>query len=382
MSISLIQEYLAQEGLDGWLLYDFHHCNDLMWEVLKIPLASHMTRRVFVWIPQNGEVVKICHAIEGHVLSFLEGVVILYKTREELRESLKQVVKGKIAMEVSGEIPAISKVDAGTFGIVQRLGVEVVSSGRLLQKFTSVLSDDQIAAHLEAAKVVSDGVEEAFSWIQKSLLQGRVLYEKDVQTFILKYFSSHGCVTNYPPIVARGANSANPHYTPQGQGDCIRKGDYILIDLWCKKKGSNGVYADITRVAIIGGNPSEKMLNAFDAVRQGQRLAVEMIEMSEEVRGCDVDTLVRDFLIERGYSENILHRLGHNITGELHGHGANFDSFETMDERALIDQTCYSIEPALYFPNEFGLRLEHDILYDKGEVRITGGVQEKLRVID
>ncbi len=380
MSISLIQRLINQENLDGWALYDFHHTNDLMWELLKFPRDAHVTRRVFYWIPREGKPVKVVHAIEKNALDFLEGDSLVYRTQDELKEVLRKTLGKKIAMEVSSEIPVISKVDAGTFTMLQGLGIEIISSGKLLQRFTSVLSEEQIKAHLEAADVVSKTADKAFEFVRGELLQGKLLYEGDVQEFILNRFTDAGCITDHSPIVARGANSANPHYMPKGRGAPIKRGDFLLIDLWCKRRGEHGVYGDITRVACTE-KPTEKQQAAFEVVREAQRMAVEMIEMNETVRGCDVDRLVREYLEERGYKDNILHRLGHNITGQLHGNGANLDSFETMDERELIDNTCYSVEPALYFPGEFGLRLEFDILYRNGKVQVTGGVQDSLTVL-
>ncbi len=380
MSISLIQSHIKEEGLDGWLLYDFHKCNDLMWQVLKIPDGAHITRRAFFWIPKEGRPVKIVHAIESHVLDYIDCDVETYKTRDDLTQALKKRVNGRIAMEVSKEIPTISKVDAGTYELVSELGFEIVSSGRLLQKFTSVLTEAQIKSHLFAADVVSRAVDDAFSFIKGVLLQENMLYEGDVQEFILNRFTDAGCITDHPPIVARGSNSANPHYAPKGKGSSIKRGDFVLIDLWCRQRGLNGVYADITRVASTE-NPTMKMIKVFGVVREAQKKAVALIEKNQGGKACDVDQVARDYMEAEGFKENILHRLGHNITGELHGNGANFDSFETMDDRGLIDQTCYSIEPALYFPGEFGLRLEHDILFNQGRVQVTGGVQEDLLVL-
>ena len=377
MSISLIQSYIKEEGLDGWLLYDFHACNDLMWQTLGIPDDTHITRRMFYFFPKEGTPKKFVHAIESHVLDCAEGDVITYKTRDELKEVLSKYVRGEVAMEVSEEIPTISKVDAGTYKMIRDLGIKVVSSGKILQKCTSVLSKNQIKSHLDAADVVSKAVDDAVIFMRGELLQEKLLYEADVQEFILNRFTDEGCITDHPPIVAKGENSANPHYMSQGRGSLIKEDDFVLIDLWCKKRDDNAVFADITRVVALG-DPTAKMKKAFEAVREAQKLAVHHIEEKGGGRACDVDQAVRGYLEKMGYKENILHRLGHNITTQLHGNGANFDSFETMDERELIDRTCYSIEPALYFPGEFGLRLEHDILFDKGKIQVTGGVQDDI----
>ena len=79
------------------------------------------------------------------------------------------------------------------------------------------------------------------------------------------------------------------------------------------------------------------------------------------VRGCDVDDVTHAYIADRGYGEYFIHRTGHNIGEEVHGNGAHLDNFETHDERELIPETCFSIEPGIYLPGEFGVRLEIDV---------------------
>lgn len=378
MSIPLIQELLREEKIDGWLFYDFEKSNHFMWDVLQIPPTTHITRRVFYWIPSKGEPCKIVHKIEQHVLRHLPGRSLAYGKREEL-EALLAKFQGKVAMEYSLRIPYISKVDGGTLDFLKSLGIEIVSSATLLQKFTSKLDLEQIESHRKAASILDKTVSEAFALIREKMMREVDLYEGDVVEFILKRFADCNCVTNHAPIVAKGPNSANPHYSPEKRGDPILKQDFVLIDLWCKLKGERAVYADITRVAG-GALVTDKMKEAFNAVRTAQKKVVEYVSEKQTVRGCDVDTHARNYLESKGYGEFIYHRTGHNIYTDVHGPGANLDSFETFDERLLLPDSCYSVEPAVYFPGEFGLRLEHDLLITD-RVEVTGGVQNELLLL-
>lgn len=378
MSIPLIQNLLLEEKLDGWLFYDFEKSNHFMWDVLNIPPKTHITRRVYYWIPAKGEPIKIVHKIEEHVLSHLPGKLLTYGKREELEKLLTRF-KGKIAMEYSFQIPYVSKVDGGTIDYLRSLGIEIISSATLLQKFTSVLDDEQIESHRKAAAILDQIVRDAFEFIRGRIIERSTPHEGDVVDFILNRFSDFGCVTNHAPIVAKGANSANPHYCPEKRGDPILRQDFVLIDLWCKLRGERSVYADITRVAV-GEVATEQMKRAFSVVREAQKKAVEYVEKHKNVRGCDVDTHTRNFLESQGYAEFVYHRTGHNIYTEVHGPGANLDSFETFDQRILLPNSCYSVEPSVYFPGEFGLRLEHDLLITD-RVEVTGGVQNELQIL-
>jgi Xaa-Pro dipeptidase len=373
MSISLIQEILNEEGLDGWLLYDFHGINPHFRRVLNLPASLHITRRVFYWIPKKGEPIKISHKIEKHVFNGIPGISKLYAKREELEDSLK-FLSGKIAMEYSREIPYLSFVDGGTIDFIRGNDlIHIVSSGALIQKLLSTLSSEQIQSHKIAAKFLDKVVMQAFDFIKQKLP-----HEKEVSDFIVQKMHEDGFITNHSPIVARGSNSANPHYEPKGMGEKFQKGDFILIDLWCKKNEEKAVFADITRVGILG-KPTDKMMDVFAVVREAQIIGASQVRVGQI--GALADEKARIYLESRGYEGNILHRLGHSIDVDLHGSGANLDSFESYDTRKLIPNTCYSVEPALYFPGEFGIRLEHDILISEQGFEITGGVQEEILVL-
>jgi Xaa-Pro dipeptidase len=373
MSISLIQEILAEEGLDGWLLYDFHDINPNFRRILNLSRNVHITRRVFYFIPKKGEPIKISHKIEKHVFDGVAGISKLYAKREEL-ESILKFLNGKIAMEYSKEIPYLSFVDGGTIDFLRGLGeIQIVSSATLIQKLLSTLSYEQIQSHKLAANFLDKVVLEAFNFIQKKLP-----HEKEVSDFIVKRMEEEGFKTNHPPIVARGSNSANPHYEPKGSGEKFQRGDFILIDLWCKKNEEKSVFADITRVGMLG-EPTAKMKEVFKVVREAQIIGAKSVKIGAP--GYSPDENARNHLESKGFGDYILHRLGHSIDIDLHGSGANLDSFESFDLRKLIANTIYSVEPALYFPGEFGIRLEHDILLTEVGSEITGGVQEEIYVL-
>jgi Xaa-Pro aminopeptidase len=74
-----------------------------------------------------------------------------------------------------------------------------------------------------------------------------------------------------------------------------------------------------------------------------------------------------------GYGDNFVHRTGHSIGREVHGTGANLDSLETRDHRELIGNTCFSVEPGIYLPEQFGIRSELDMTIEAGRAEISGG---------
>lgn len=388
IDINKVQKKLHEYEVDGWLLYDFHGSNKFAHELLNIPPKTVLTRRFFYWIPQKGEPEKIVHQIESENLEFLSGKKHLYLSWHELEDELAKVLKKakRIAMEYSprNSNPYVSVVDAGTVEIVKGLGVEVVSSADLLQHFTSVLDEEQIESHLQAADRVKKTVDLAWDMIADQLRLEKKITEFDVQQFILSEFLAHDCIAEDGPICAVNSHSALPHYiATRDNAKVINRGDFILIDLWCKKNAPRAVYADITRVAIASSEPTPRQEEVFEIVKgaidQGIRLITARMGSGKPLKGSEVDDVCRNYIQEKGYGHYFTHRTGHNIGTSVHGGGVHLDNLETSDERQILPQTCFSIEPGIYLPEEFGIRIEYDVLigHDR-KVNITGGKEESI----
>lgn len=372
-----IQRALQNQQLDGWLLYDFRKSNAHAISLLKIPSETLLTRRFFYWIPKTGEPIKVVSAVENP-LKHLPGIEKKYSSWKELHAILNSFLKGKIAMEYSpmGKIPEISCVDAGTIDLVRSFGCEVYSSGDLLQAATSLLSEEGLQTHLEAADALDQIAAETWKWIAEHYKQG--ITEWDVQQEMLKGMKKRGMVTDHPPICAVNAHSADPHFSPEKGGEAIKEGDFILIDLWCKKASPRSIYGDITRVAVLG-EPSEEQKRVFEVVKAAQDAVLGHLRKESSVRGCDLDAISRKVIEKAGYGAYFVHRLGHNIHEKDHGPGAHLDSLETQDERKILPGTCFSVEPGIYLPGKFGVRLEFDIyLQPDGKALLTGGKQDVL----
>lgn len=383
-----VQRHLQKEGCDGWLLYDFQNLNPLAREFLTLPPQLFITRRFFYWIPVHGDPVKITHAIEPHVLDHLPGRQISYLKWEELEEQLASVLSGrhKVAMEYSprGVLPFVSKVDAGLVDLIRSFSVEVVSSASFLQYYTCVLDDEQLALHIQAAEFLSQTAAKTWEMIAHSLHAGQTIDEYQVTDFIQNQFSLHGFIHEGRPICAVNKNSADPHFAPQkDNARNIERGDFILIDLWCKKNHPKAVYADITRVAYADSIAPKQHKEIFNIVRKAQKTATDYViarcEKKDYPKGYEIDEICRAVIINAGYGTYFTHRTGHNIYTKDHGPGAHLDSLETRDFRRLIPRTCFSIEPGIYLPGEFGIRLEYDlVLVNEDTIRITGGIQEEI----
>ena len=285
-----------------------------------------------------------------------------------------------VAMEYSPHngIPYIARVDAGTVELVRSFGVEVVSSGDLVQLFESAWDDEQERSHFEAAVQTDAAYARAWRLIATRVREQGSIEEIEVQADIMRHFDEQGMETYSPPIVAVGPHSGNPHYeTGAGVGTKIREGDFVLIDLWAKLKRPRAVYSDLTRVGYVGTSVPARYTEIFQIVARARDAAIETVRAAFKARqpleGWQVDRAARDVIAQAGYGDQFVHRTGHSIGQEVHGNGANMDDLETHETRRILPRTCFSIEPGIYLP-EFGVRLEVDIYIDKaGAVHVTGG---------
>ncbi len=383
MNIDQIQQQIKDHNLDGWLLYDFRGSNEIACQFLEIK-KQLVTRRFFYWIPRDGEPVKVVHGIEKQPLAHLPGKEHAYYSWQQLHLALKELLAGKkqIAMEYSknAALPTVSKVDGGTLDLVRTLGVDVVSSAPLLH---TPLTPHQIELHKEAAAQLDQIVDQAWSFISEHLKRGDPIDEYIVRQEILNAMDARGLETDSGPICAVNGHSADPHYIPEKEtASSIQKGDFVLIDLWAKRAVPGSIYADICRVAVCDVKPTEKQKEVFSIVRKAQKTACELVKKPRALMGWEVDKAARDVIEKAGFGQNFFHRTGHSIDEKDHGDGANFDNYETKDDRPLLAGSCFSIEPAIYLPGEFGVRLEHNIVFfNMGEVEITGGIQEEVRTL-
>jgi Xaa-Pro dipeptidase len=391
-TITKIQEALREEHIDGWLLYNFRGSNVFATRILGLPPHIMQTRRYFYFIPAQGPARKLVHSIEQWNLDSVPGEKTTYVSWQSLREGVKKIVGDakKIAMEYSpmNNIPYVSNVDAGTIELVRSQGLEIVSSANLVSQFESTWDDEQADDNMVTGKHLREIVDVTFGFIKQRIMSDTPINEYDVQQFMLSEFGKRGLRTESDPNCSVNANSANSHYEPTKEiHSPLRKGDFVLLDLWAKKDKPRSVYSDITWTGYIGETVPEEYTKIFDIVKGGRDAALKFVQDSfkagKEICGFQIDDVARNYFKERGYDQYFVHRTGHSIGEEIHGNGANIDNLETRDERRIIPRTSFSIEPGIYLPGKFGVRSEIDVYISKNKEVIVPGkpIQEKVVAI-
>ncbi|HLI75608.1 MAG TPA: M24 family metallopeptidase [Acidobacteriaceae bacterium] len=388
MDLERIQGALREAHIDGWLFYDHHHRDPIAYRILGLDQHSFVSRRWFCFIPAHGEPRKLVHRIESGKLDTVPGAKREYSSWQELEAGLASMLGGAntVAMQYSprNAIMYVSMVDAGTVELVRALGKQVVSSADLVSQFEAVLTEAQIETHFMAGERLDRVLDATWRRLHDLIRSGEGTDEFATVQFMLEGMRREGLWTDHGPNVSAGPNSADSHYEPAPERSRrIAAGDFLLIDCWAKLAGEEGsVWYDITWTGVIGREPTGRERQIFNLVRDARDAAVARVEAAytagQPIAGWEADDAARQVINAGGFGPFFTHRTGHNIAVELHGNGAHLDNLETHDERLLLPNTCFSVEPGLYFPGEFGVRSEVNMITRPGRAAVTGPRQTEL----
>jgi Xaa-Pro dipeptidase len=386
--LARVRELLKTQGLDGWLLFDFHGLNPVATRVLGV--TGLATRRLFVLLPADGPPIAVAHRIElGRLVGF-PGEIRPYAAWRELEQELARLLAGqKVAMEYSARdsVPYLDRVPAGVLELVRGVGASVTTSSAFVTELASRWSPEELAGHRTAAGHLKAIALGAFAHVKDALARGEAPTEYSVQQWVLQAMARAGLYTTDPPIVGVGPNAANPHYEPKAEADTpVRRGDVLLLDLWGGVR-IDTVYADQTWMAFVGATAPEEVQRVWQVVRDARDQAVTVLRdrwrARAAVTGADLDDATRGVIRAAGYEGYFVHRTGHSIDRDLHGSGPHLDNYETHDDRALTAGIGFSVEPGIYLTGRFGVRSEINVvLHEDGPEVTPEGPQQDLICLD
>ncbi len=205
----------------------------------------------------------------------------------------------------------------------------------------------------------------ALTTLVKELPKKKLKTERDVAFFLEKYFYDHNCGVAFPTIVAMGKNAAIPHHHT---GTTKLKRGFLLIDFGA----SVGMYnADCTRVLFLG-TPTKREKEWYSLLQEAQQTGVDAVKSGMSFK--ELDAVSRNVLGK--YKKNFTHSLGHGIGVEVH------EAPVFSNEKSIVKENMvFTIEPGIYFPGKFGLRIEDTVVWD-GKVKILTGFTKKLIILE
>ena len=183
--------------------------------------------------------------------------------------------------------------------------------------------------------------------------------EREIASAIGQAIAQGGHADSFAPIVGAGANGASPHHNTGSTK--IKTGDVVILDFGAMTDGYHG---DITRTVAVG-RASDEARRVYETVYQAYSAGVAAVQPGATAH--DVDSAARNVIADAGYGEFFIHRTGHGIG--LDDHETPY--IRTGDYTPLLPGHCFSIEPGIYLPGQFGVRLENIVtVQDDGTVRV------------
>ncbi|MCF7836656.1 M24 family metallopeptidase [Candidatus Gracilibacteria bacterium] len=173
----------------------------------------------------------------------------------------------------------------------------------------------------------------------------------------------------FPSIVAFGKNSAEPHHSPTERK--LKVGDIVKIDLGVR---IDGFCSDLTRT-FFTRKPTDFQQKIYATVSAAQKLGIRKVAAGTS--GKALDALVRDSLARKGFAKNFIHSLGHGLGRRIHQN----PKISPKSKSSLKNGDAITIEPGLYFPGKFGVRIEDTVLVGKNRAEVLTKFPKKMKVL-
>src|SRR5919108_2606606 len=240
-------------------------------------------------------------------------------------------------------------------------GADLVPAGDLVEQLRAVKEPEEVE-RMAAASELADGV---FRWALERGLAGRT--ERDVARACEARLRELGAEPSFPPIVAAGENGALPHAEPGDRE--IGAGELVVFDMGALL---DGYCSDCTRTYATG-QISDEAREVYELVLRAQAAALEAIRAG--ATGKEVDAVPRKMIAEAGHSDNFGHGTGHGVGLEVH----EGPRLATTSEDELAAHNVVTVEPGVYLPGRFGVRIEDLVVVTEEGHRNLSGLPKELQ---
>lgn len=343
--------FLDETGCDGLFISSY----ESVLYLTQFQGFNNGERDAFVFITKNNRYLftnalyftEVEEKISGFVIKRLQG---LTKLSADIHEIIRSETLKKIAYE-SDDL-TVSEWRTLIDGKFPAVGIS-------LQHIRVRKKRNEIGDIRKACSISDDALRNVLPLIRIGMT------EKELKFLLDQEIRRMGFEVAFPTIIAFGRNSAVPHHHTDTTK--LNKNDTILIDFGSR---NNGYCSDMTRTFFIG-SPEPEMKKAYLAVLSAQKEAIHyirsLLKKDETVYASDVDSVARDFLLSKGYP-SFPHSLGHGIGLAVH----EAPTISPSAESTLQDGMVFSVEPGIYFPDSYGIRIEDlYVIRENNLIRLT-----------
>lgn len=230
----------------------------------------------------------------------------------------------------------------------------------IINKLRSVKTEKEIEYIKKAQQIAEDAFKHILKFIKVGVTEKEIALELDF------YMLKNGAeAVSFETIAVSGKNSSMPHGVPTDKK--IENGDFITMDFGAVY---NGYHSDMTRTVIVG-EPTEKQKEVYETVLKAQTEALAVLKNG--ITGVEADKAARDIIDAKGYKENFGHGTGHGVGIEIH----ESPNLSPYSKAILETGNIVTVEPGIYIPDEFGVRIEDmALITENGYINLTNCEKE------
>jgi Xaa-Pro aminopeptidase len=238
---------------------------------------------------------------------------------------------------------------------------EIRQASDIMSKLRVIKDDQEIEIMKEGVRYAERIFNEFLNRIRENLT------ERELSFTLKRIMLDNGFEPSFDPIITSGSNTSMPHlrYTDRK----VRVGDVIIIDYGIKYKGYS---TDLTKVISIG---ESNVKDIFEIVKEAKEIVER--EIIEGIKGSDADKIARTFINSKGFGRFFIHRTGHGIGLDVHEEPYLAPDYDGK----LLNGMIFTIEPGIYIPNKFGIRLEDMVLLSNEKTYVLNKKQEEIIII-
>lgn len=241
--------------------------------------------------------------------------------------------------------------------------IRIIQLEKFIIKLRAIKENEEIENIRKACEITDQCLENVIPLIRNGNSEKKIVFQ------IEQWIKEHGFDLAFDPIVAVNINSAIPHYnTKEGKG-IIEDSSIILLDFGVKYRD---YLSDITRMVFV--KPTDEMINVYRKLLTVQEQTIKEIENETDPK--IIDRFCRKSLIEKGL-QNFSHSLGHGIGLEIH----EYPKLSQMSYDTLVDNQVFTIEPGVYFPNKWGMRIEDTVVMKDHRVELLTKFNKNIMII-
>ncbi|MBO4952872.1 MAG: aminopeptidase P family protein [Lachnospiraceae bacterium] len=297
--------------------------------------------------------VDIGHEGYSKMIAKLLHEILMLDGKACLRENF--VPDGKACLRIGFENKEISYMQYRAFvdtfaKELPEVQVELVPLEDAVNAYREVKTEDEIVRLARAERIGDEAFTEIVKFIRENWKDGLTEQRVALQLeYEMRLRGAEG--TSFDTIAASGKNSSLPHAMPQPK--VLAEGDFLTMDFGCMYQG---YCSDMTRTIHIGSQVDAEQQKVYDTVLRAQLVALAAIRPGMVCS--DVDKVARDMIAEAGYGDYFGHGLGHSVGLFIHEE----PRFSMKCDAVLKPGVVITVEPGIYLPGRFGVRIEDMIV--------------------